>query len=136
MSRVIVAATAAVLCTLGLSVVASQAARAADAPTVTSVSPGRGIDRGGDLVTITGTGFTNATEVDFDSATPDFSFTVVSDTEITVTSPFHADGTVDITVVTPDGTSAVTRTTSSPLLRGWRKPGSPRPRARWAAAAR
>ena len=108
LSRVIVAATAALLCTLGLSAVAVQAAKAADAPTVTSVSPGRGIDRGGTLVTITGTGFTNATEVDFDSADPDFSFTVVSDTEITATTTSHADGMVDVTVVTPDGTSAVT----------------------------
>jgi hypothetical protein len=101
-------ATAAVLCTLGLSAVAGQAAKAADAPTVTSVSPGQGVDRGGTLVTITGTGFTNATEVDFDSADPDFTFTVVSDTEITTTTASHADGTVDVTVVTPDGTSAVT----------------------------
>jgi hypothetical protein len=108
LSRVIVAATAAVLCTLGLSAVAGQAAKAADAPTVTSVSPSRGIDRGGTRVTITGTGFTNATEVDFDSADPDFIFTVVSDTEITATTASHADGTVDVTVVTPDGTSAVT----------------------------
>lgn len=108
LSRVIVAATAAVLCTLGLSAVAGQPARAAAAPTVTSVSPGRGVDRGGTLVTITGTGFTNATEVDFDSADPDFVFTVVSDTEITATTASHADGTVDVTVVTPDGTSAVT----------------------------
>ena len=104
--RVIIAATAAVLCTLGLSAVAGQAARAADAPTVTSVSPNQGMDRGGTLVTITGTGFTNATEVDIDTGS--VLFTVVSDTEITATTISHADGTVDITVVTPDGTSAVT----------------------------
>jgi hypothetical protein len=96
-----------VLCTLGLSAVAGQAARAAAAPTVTSVSPSRGIDRGGTLVTITGTGFTGATEVDFGSAGGEF-FTVVSDTEITATTISQADGTVDVTVVTPDGISAVT----------------------------
>jgi hypothetical protein len=106
--RVIVAAAAAVLCTLGLSAVAGQAAKAVTVPTVTSISPSRGIDTGGTLVTITGTGFTGATEVDFDSLDPDFSFTVVSDTEITATTASHADGTVDVTVVTPDGTSAVT----------------------------
>lgn len=104
--RVIVAAAAAVLCTLGLSVVAGQAARAADAPTVTSISPSRGIDTGGTLVTITGTGFTDATEVDFGPSSQNF--TVVSDTEITATTTSNADGTVDVTVVTPDGTSAVT----------------------------
>ena len=108
LSRVIVAAAAVVLCTLGLSAAVGQAAKAADAPTVTSVSPARGADTGRTLVTITGTGFTNATEVDFDSADPDFVFTVVSDTEITTTTASHADGTVDVTVVTPDGTSAVT----------------------------
>jgi hypothetical protein len=97
-----------VLCTLGLSAAVGQTAKAADAPTVTSVSPARGADTGRTLVTITGTGFTNATEVDFDSADPDFFFTVVSDTEITTTTAAHADGTVDVTVVTPDGTSAVT----------------------------
>src|SRR5215469_12693761 len=65
--RVIVAATAVVLCTLGLSVVAGQAARAAGVPTVTSVSPPSGLDSGGTLVTITGTDFTNATAVDIDT---------------------------------------------------------------------
>ena len=98
MFRVMVAVTAAVLCTLGLSAVAGQAAKAADAPTVTSVSPGRGVDRGGTLVTITGTGFTNATEVDFDSADPDFTFTVVSDTYIKATVPSGATmGAIEVT---------------------------------------
>src|ERR1700722_6810814 len=65
--RVIVAATAAVLCTLGLSAVAGQAAWAAAAPTVTSVSPGEGVATGGIQVTITGSGFTGATAVVFGS---------------------------------------------------------------------
>ena len=106
LARVIIAAAAAALCTLGLSVVAGQAARAADAPTVTSISPNSGTFRGGTLVTITGTGFTNATKVDIDTSS--VLFTVVSDTEITATTISHAVGTVDVTVVTPDGTSAVT----------------------------
>ena len=105
--RVIVAATAAVLCTLGLSAVAGQAARAAAAPTVTSVSPSEGVATGGTLVTITGSGFTGATEVVFGST--DEAFTVVSDTEITAVESAQPVGTVvDVTVVTPDGTSAVT----------------------------
>jgi hypothetical protein len=105
--RVIVAATAAVLCTLGLSAVAGTAARAAAAPTVTSVSPSEGVATGGIHVTITGSGFTGATAVVFGST--DEAFTVVSDTEITAVESAQPVGTVvDVTVVTPDGTSAVT----------------------------
>ncbi len=106
MFRLIAMVTVAVLCTLGLSAVASQAAKAATVPTITSISPNTGIDTGGTLVTITGTGFTNATEVHFDPFGQPF--TVVSDTEITTITGAHGDGTVDVTVVTPDGTSAVT----------------------------
>ena len=49
------------------------------APTVTGLSPTSGPAAGGTLVTITGTGFTGATAVDF-GTTPATSFTVVSDT--------------------------------------------------------
>ena len=105
--RVIVAATAAGLCTLGLSAVTGQAARAAAAPTVTSVSPNEGVAEGGIQVTITGSGFTGATAVVFGST--DEAFTVVSDTEIKAVEGAQPVGTVvDVTVVTPDGTSAVT----------------------------
>ena len=55
-------------------------------------------------MTITGTGFTGATAVDF-GTTPATSFTVVSDTSITADSP-AGTGTVDVTVTTPGGTSA------------------------------
>jgi IPT/TIG domain len=118
LTRVIVAATVAVLCTLGLSVVTGQAARAAGAPTVTSLGAGSGIDIGGTTVNIFGTGFTSATEVDFDTTSA--SFTVVSDTQIKAISPAHADGTVDITVTTPDGTSAVTPADQFTFLREMR----------------
>jgi hypothetical protein len=87
--------------------VVGQAARAAAVPTVTSVSPNVGTDSGGRLVTISGTDFTNATDVEFGSDPVDF--TVNSDTQITTVSPpTGTDGTVDITVTTPDGTSAAT----------------------------
>ena len=101
LARVVVAATAAVLCTLGLSVAVGQAARAAGTPTMTSIFPISGVDIGGTKVTIIGTDFTNATEVDF--GTDSVKFTVVSDTEIIATTDAQADGTVDVTVVTPDG---------------------------------
>ena len=103
--RVIVVAAAAVLCTLGLSVVVGQAARAAGTPTMTSIFPIQGNDVGGTRVTIFGTDFTNATEVDF--GTDSVNFTVVSDKEIIATTAAQADGTVDVTVVTPDGSADI-----------------------------
>jgi hypothetical protein len=73
-------------------------------PNVTAVSPTSGAGAGGDSVTITGSGFTGATEVDFSGASA--VMTVDSDTEITATSP-PGSGTVYVTVVTPNGTSAL-----------------------------
>ena len=55
-------------------------------------------------MTITGTGFTGATAVDF-GTTPATDVTVVSDTTITADSP-AGTGTVDVTVTTPAGASA------------------------------
>ena len=78
---------------------------AAAAPVVTSVAPASGVEAGGTSVTVTGTGFTGATDVGF-GATPATSFTVVSDTEITAVSP-PGTGMVDVRVTGPGGTSAV-----------------------------
>jgi len=77
------------------------------APVITAISPSTGYTTGGTSVTITGTSFTDATDVNFGGAAA--SFTVDSDTSITATSPAGSAGTVDITVTTPGGTS----TTSS-----------------------
>jgi hypothetical protein len=74
------------------------------APTVASLNPTAGLLGGGTLVTITGTGFIGATGVDF-GTTPANGFTVVSDTTITASSP-SGTGVVDVTVLTPRGTSA------------------------------
>jgi IPT/TIG domain len=82
----------------------AQVARAG-APTVASVTPSSGSTGGGTSVKITGTGFTNATAVDFGS-TSATSFTQESDTQITATAPAGAAGSVDVTVTTPIGTSA------------------------------
>ena len=73
-------------------------------PSVTSVSPSTGPAVGGTAVTITGSGFTGATAVDFGTA-PATSYRVVSDTQVTATAP-ESGGTVDVTVTTLGGTSA------------------------------
>jgi hypothetical protein len=75
-------------------------------PTVTGVSPGSGPSTGGTSVTITGTGFTGATAVNFGSGNT-ATFAVANDTTITATAPPNAKlGAVDVTVTTPGGTSA------------------------------
>ncbi len=76
----------------------------APAPTVTGVSPTNGPAGGGTSVTVSGTGFTGATAVDF-GATAGTSVNVISDTSLTVTAP-AGTGTVHVTVTTPNGTSA------------------------------
>jgi hypothetical protein len=77
------------------------------APTVTGVSPNSGPAAGGQDVTVTGSGFTGTTAVSFGTAAAP-NLAVASDTQLTVTSPPGAAGTVDVTVTTPAGTSATT----------------------------
>jgi hypothetical protein len=72
------------------------------APAVTEVSPSTGVLYGGTLVTIAGSGFTGATEVDF-GATAGGGLTVVSDTSLTVVAPSASAGEVTVTVITPQG---------------------------------
>jgi hypothetical protein len=77
-------------------------------PTVTGLSPGSGPSTGGTPVTITGTGFTGATAVDFGSGNT-ATFSVTNDTTIAATAPPNATlGAVDVTVTTPGGTSSTT----------------------------
>ena len=85
----------------GDDVVLTQAVAAE--PTVTGLSPASGPASGGTLVTITGTGFTGATAVDFGTAAAT-DVNVVNDTTITADSP-AGTGVVDVTVITPVGTS-------------------------------
>ncbi len=73
-------------------------------PSVTSVSPASGHAAGGTSVTITGTGFSGTTLVDFGTFAAT-SFTVVSATQITAVSPAVPAGTVDVTVTSPGGVS-------------------------------
>jgi hypothetical protein len=77
-------------------------------PSVTGVSPATGGPSiGGNIVTITGLGFTGAVTVQFGGGAVGFSF--VSDTSITARAPAGTNGqVVDITVTTPGGTSITT----------------------------
>jgi alpha-tubulin suppressor-like RCC1 family protein len=77
------------------------------APTVLKLSAKGGPAAGGTILTITGTEFTGATEVDF-GAVAVSTLTVNSNTSITVTSPANVAGTTDVRVATGSGLSAVT----------------------------
>jgi energy-converting hydrogenase Eha subunit A len=104
------------------------------APTVTAISPASG--PAGTSVTITGTGFSGATTVDFGTGSP-ATFTVSSPTMIVATAPTASTpGVVDVTVTTPGGASPVTGadqftyqalppgTIPSPVSGGWQLNGT------------
>ncbi|MEZ0374296.1 MAG: IPT/TIG domain-containing protein, partial [Candidatus Sericytochromatia bacterium] len=74
-------------------------------PGITDISPASGVAAGGTSVTLTGTDFSNATAVNF-GANPATSFTVDSATQITAVAP-AGTGSVNVTVTTPNGTSAI-----------------------------
>jgi hypothetical protein len=79
-------------------------------PVVSAVNPNAGPLAGGAAVTITSSvpNFTGATTLHFGAtAIGSGSFTVVSPSVITTTSPAGSAGTVDVTVTTPAGTSAI-----------------------------
>jgi len=73
-------------------------------PTVTAVSPSAGPTAGGVSATITGSNFGPGATVSFGTAAA--SVTSVSATQITALVPADSAGTVDVTVTTPQGTSA------------------------------
>jgi hypothetical protein len=74
---------------------------------VENVAPDNGPTSGGTQVTITGDGFTGASAVTF-GENPAASFTVVSDSEITATSPTGSAGVADVRVQSPLGFSPKT----------------------------
>ena len=74
-------------------------------PVVTGLDPVVGPTAGGTSVTVSGSGFTDASAVAFGSA-PGSDVVVVSDSEITVTSPAGFVGDVFVRVTSPSGTSA------------------------------
>jgi hypothetical protein len=74
-------------------------------PVVSEVSPDTGITTALTPVTITGSGFTGATAVDF-GGVPATNVMDVTDTTITADSPAGSAGAVDVTVTAPGGLSA------------------------------
>src|ERR1700722_4893514 len=74
------------------------------APIVTDVSPPIGLSSGGTSITITGSGFTGTTAINF-GTTPASSFILNSDTSITAISPAHSPQVLSVTITTTDGTS-------------------------------
>ncbi len=75
-------------------------------PAVTKVKLNKGPAAGGTSVTIAGANFTGATAVSFGTSAA-ASFTVNSANSITAVSPAGTTGTVDVTVTTSSGTSAI-----------------------------
>lgn len=72
---------------------------------VSGVFPPTGLTTGGTSVTISGADLTGVTSVDFGTQAAGFTF--VNDGTVTATSPPQSAGTVDVTVTTPAGTSAI-----------------------------
>jgi IPT/TIG domain len=91
----------------------------APAPRVTAISPISGPLAGGRTVTITGSWFTGATAVKFNT-TAATSFHVVSSTKITAVTPAHAAGLVVVRVYTSSGNSA------SPVAARYTYQGAPK----------
>jgi hypothetical protein len=90
-----------------LVLIGSVVSASAEPPNVTSITPNRGSTGGGTITTITGTGFTGTTSVKF-GGTAAASFTVLSDTTISATTPAHDAGAYDLVVTNPDATSTLT----------------------------
>jgi hypothetical protein len=76
------------------------------APTVTGLDVSAGSTLGGTTVVLTGSNFSGLVAVSF-GGTPAAALTVDSSTQITATTPAQFAGLVDVTVTTPQGTSAL-----------------------------
>ena len=85
-----------------------RSAKLTQPPTVTKVAPKSGPAAGGTSVTITGTNFLTPATVKF-GGTPATEVTVNSATSITAVSPAGTTGTVDVTITTTAGTSAINK---------------------------
>src|SRR5664280_303619 len=74
------------------------------APTIATVSPASGTVTGGVVVTITGSNLADVASITFGGVAGSM-VTPVSATQVTVATPVHAAGAVDVAVTTPGGTA-------------------------------
>nr|MBA2480080.1 IPT/TIG domain-containing protein [Planctomycetota bacterium] len=89
----------------------------APVPAISGIAPTTGSTLGGDSVTITGTDFTGASVTVGGLST---TITAINATTITISTPAHATGSVDVVVTTPNGSDTATNgfayTTSDPVI--------------------
>lgn len=74
-------------------------------PTLTSVAPSNGSPLGGETITLTGTDFTADSTATIDGVNAPLTF--VSSTSVTLVTPAHAPGTVDVSLSNSVGTSTL-----------------------------
>jgi hypothetical protein len=77
------------------------------APTISSITPAKGPDEGGNQIEIQGLNLSAASKVEFGTTIVSSPFLANSATKIKVKVPTHAAGKVDVRVTTVGGTSAV-----------------------------
>jgi hypothetical protein len=102
---------AALLVAAGYTIV-DAVAPAVPAPVITNLTPASGIAN--TLVTVTGTDLTAVSSVTVGGTS--VSFTSLSSTTLTFVTPTHADGAVDVIVVTATGSDVETFTYSAPAV--------------------
>lgn len=88
------------------------------APVITQISPSVGPSTGSTNVTLTGTGFTGATAINFGSA-PAGGFIVLSDTTAIAAPNAHTPQVTTVTITTPSGTSPATDNTFFTFQGSW-----------------
>jgi hypothetical protein len=74
------------------------------APTIAAITPDRGAVEKGNVVTVTGTGFTSGAAVSFDGRSA--TVLAITSTSTTVVAPAHVSGAVGVTVRNVDGQRA------------------------------
>ena len=88
----------------GIDATPTQVDASVPAPSIASIAPSFGSPGGGTTVTIFGSNLTGVTVVTFGGVAAT-SLTVVSDVDITVVTPAHDAGAVDVVVTTPGGSA-------------------------------
>ncbi len=85
-------------------------------PTVTTLSPNTGAVAGGETVTINGTEFYDVSGVTFDGVAAT-GLNRISTTQLTVVTPAHAAGAINVVVTTSAGGNSARRPSPTSMLR-------------------